>query len=438
MKLFLFLDDWFLDERLDVVRRFAVSRPVEVVQARQLARSSVLYDPRRKCYRAWAKVLGTRRARLYESKDGLNWRKTAAVLRLHQPQNFPFEQTWFFDPFDRDARRRYKMLCWPYEQGIEGGPGVLAYSADGATWRLEPRHRWYTHPRGSDTINNLFYNPFTGRWCAVCRKRNADRRVALVESADLEHWTSPRVIIHPDSLDAPLQQFYGMAAGLYEGEYFIGWLQNYRVNSTEAAGRIKMQGAVDGQLAYSYDGETWLRTDRTTQLPRGEPGSATGGGIYPSAMTPAPDGGLYVYCLATAHDHGFPDPRREYLVVCPFRRDGFAWLEPVGGWGTVLTRTLVPTGGSCRLNFLAPAGAVLVQAATPNREPIPGYTFDDSLPLRGDRTAAPVRWKKHRDLSGLAGRPIRLELRLRDARLYAIRLDAKLWYTHTAQPIDRP
>lgn len=53
--------------------------------------------------------------------------------------------------------------------------------------------------------------------------------------------------------------------------------------------------------------------------------------------------------------------------------------------------------------------------------PIPGFTFEDCTPLAADRLAAPVRWKK--PLAELRDRPVRLEIRLRNARLFALNLD---------------
>ena len=76
-----------------------------------------------------------------------------------------------------------------------------------------------------------------------------------------------------------------------------------------------------------------------------------------------------------------------------------------------------------------------VQICDPAQKAIPGYTFDDCRPLQGDEVAAPVRWKRKRDLAALVGRPLRLEVRLYDARLYALRVDGAWWYTNTPQPV---
>ncbi|MFN2351027.1 MAG: hypothetical protein ABR497_03680 [Kiritimatiellia bacterium] len=56
--------------------------------------------------------------------------------------------------------------------------------------------------------------------------------------------------------------------------------------------------------------------------------------------------------------------------------------------------------------------------------PIEGFTLDDSQELFGNEIAHSVTWKNGGDVSALAGRPVRLRVRLRDADFYSIRFDA--------------
>ena len=60
-------------------------------------------------------------------------------------------------------------------------------------------------------------------------------------------------------------------------------------------------------------------------------------------------------------------------------------------------------------------------------QPIPGYTFDEAIPISGDHLFAEPHWQAHTDLSALIGRPIRIEIALREAELFAIRLDCLLY-----------
>lgn len=466
MKLFLFLDDWFLDSRIDIVRRFAIANPVPIPSAHLLGRSSIIYDEEKKQFSALTKPVyddqkgaslvvdttsydlkGTPLV-LYKSTDGVNWKKAKKNLRfqfLNQPEKkvvigggVPFENGLFYDRWDPD--RHYKMVVWPYPKHLRGGPGLIGCSSDGMNWTINPKYAWYNYTEGSDTNNNMFYNPFSKHWCVICRKTNIDRRVAMTESADLEHWTEPRIIVQPDVLDPPFLQFYGMVATLYENEYFIGLIQCFHVSMEEinewSKGRVKMQGKVDAQLTYSYDGQYWLRADRSTIIPRTEPGSYGSTCIYPSSIVnPSDRKKIYIYSVGALQDHskgGIPPsyPSGEALLLHTLRHDGFVYLEPVGGWGQFTTRTLVPNSGELTINYQAPLGQVLVQITDSKRKPLPGYSFADCLPLQGDKIKGEVHWKKHKDLSDLVGKPIHLEFRLFDARIYAIRLDCNLWYSY--------
>ena len=53
-------------------------------------------------------------------------------------------------------------------------------------------------------------------------------------------------------------------------------------------------------------------------------------------------------------------------------------------------------------------------------KPIEGRTFDDSDSISGDVLKHTVTWNGESDLSAWAGKPVRLRLRMRRARLYAV------------------
>lgn len=450
MKLLLFLDDWFLDVKNNVVRRYAKAEsvPLPHKEALELARSSVIYDPDKRRFRAWSKRLKSARAWLWESPDGMKWRRTRHSMRVFKNQNFPFEQGWTYDPWDDDPERRYKMLAWPYPEGNKGGAGLLAFSKDGVKWNTRRDLVWYPEEaHGSDTINNIFYNPLAKKWSVVCRKVHADRRVALTSSPDLLNWSPPRVVVHPDPLDPDGLQFYGMKATLYEDEYFIGLLQCFQVpNNLEGwlgGGRVKMDGTVDMQLTYSYDGELWSRSDRSVLIQRESPGEFGSSCVYSHAMLNAPDDRIFIYSIGTTQDHGSHAlPRRpgptEKMLLHTLRKDGFTYLESRGGWGRVATKAIVPRKPELTVNYEAPSGFVEVQVSRPDGEPVPGCRFKDCIPLQGDQVRGAVRWKRRKSLRGLLGKPVRIEFRLRDARLYAVRLDCQLWHTGTKEPIERP
>ena len=60
-------------------------------------------------------------------------------------------------------------------------------------------------------------------------------------------------------------------------------------------------------------------------------------------------------------------------------------------------------------------------------EPIPGYTLDEAIPISGDQLFAQPRWQEQPDLSALVGKPIRIEIAMREAELFAIRIPCQLY-----------
>ena len=52
-------------------------------------------------------------------------------------------------------------------------------------------------------------------------------------------------------------------------------------------------------------------------------------------------------------------------------------------------------------------------------QPIPGFALAECREINKDDLACVVSWKNGSDLSSLAGKPIRLRFRLKDADLFA-------------------
>ena len=118
------------------------------------------------------------------------------------------------------------------------------------------------------------------------------------------------------------------------------------------------------------------------------------------------------------------------MRVYTMRKDGFAYLEPVGSWGLVQTRGLVPQDSDLRVNFRAPYGTVKVQLSGEDGKPMPGFSFDDCIPLTGDELEAPVRWR-NKALEEVKGTWLRLEFEFYQAELYAYR-----WHCHVHYALD--
>jgi hypothetical protein len=461
MRAIFFIDDWMLDSRRDVGRIFPHPKRVKLDfdDANDLSRglSTIIYDPDKKKFLAWSKLVNKKMARLYESEDGVKWTYTEHTRELYRKQNF-FEQTWFYDPWDSDPNQRHKMITYPYEKNTYGGPGLVETSPDGINWKLQSEWAW-TPPEGtgSDALNNMFYNPFLQEYAIICRKYHIDRRIAMVTSSDLKNWSNPVMLMMPDPRDPPLMQFYGMKVHLYRNEIFLGFPQIYRVPNKEQkhSNRFyyKTSGKIHSELAYSYDGYAWNRTTRQPIIPPIAPGQYGGGRHYVTSMVQRPsDGRILIYSRGALRLHDKdrdkkgdmrPLPEKykggNSLLLHTWRADGFACLEALSNTSVIRTRYLVPKSPELSLNIQIPFGVARVQVIDQYNRPVHGFTFDDCVPLRGDNIQMPVHWNDNKDLTALInGKRIALEIKLSSGRLYAINLNCAPWYTNTRKPIPRP
>ncbi|MBI3942568.1 MAG: hypothetical protein HY326_06095, partial [Chloroflexi bacterium] len=231
-----------------------------------------------------------------------------------------------------------------------------------------------------------------------------------------------------------------MVSFWYE-DIFIAFPGLFRTPMGEKGRRWKMLGHNQVGLAYSYNGTYWLRPYHDPFLPIGEPGTFGGGINGPGSMVLGDDQVLRIYTTGYKPQHNQGNAYQQYrasgqeygaMLIYNLRKDGFAYLEPMGGWGWVKTKTLLPQDGQLELNIQAPLGEVLVQVSDEASEPIPGFTFEDAIPIQGDGVAIRPQWKEHR-LDELTGKPCRLEFKLFSARLFAYRWNCQVYYAKEAQ-----
>ena len=86
--------------------------------------------------------------------------------------------------------------------------------------------------------------------------------------------------------------------------------------------------------------------------------------------------------------------------------------------GLLRTRLLAIQGKSLWLNVDASKGTAWVQILDANNKPIPGFRFADCTPIKTDALSALGQWK--RPLAELQGTPLKLEIALENASLFAI------------------
>jgi hypothetical protein len=104
------------------------------------------------------------------------------------------------------------------------------------------------------------------------------------------------------------------------------------------------------------------------------------------------------------------------------RTDGFVSVNAPYAGGEFLTKPLLFKGSKLVLNYAtSAAGSVWVEIQDASGAPIAGFAQADCDEIIGDAIERSVSWKGNSDVSGLAGKPVRLRLVMKDADLYSIR-----------------
>ncbi|MGE3779286.1 MAG: hypothetical protein AB7F89_19015, partial [Pirellulaceae bacterium] len=106
------------------------------------------------------------------------------------------------------------------------------------------------------------------------------------------------------------------------------------------------------------------------------------------------------------------------------RTDGFVSVNAGTTEGELVTRPFTFAGRTLRVNAsTSAAGELRVELQHPDGKPVRPFALDKCLPLYGDGLDLSLRWQDNPDLSGWAGRPVRLRFVMRECDLYSFRFD---------------
>lgn len=374
------------------------------------------------------------------STDGLHFvpEDTREMVKLEQR----IADNQITDPLDGEiasivkdptapADQRWKLLLAEYDFDAVHIHDSVYTSPDGLVWTLLEEACW--NPYGTEPVGGAVYRPERGDFCIYHRHIWGERRVALTKTADWLHYTPMEYCLQADALDAPLDELYGMSVFRYEDRY-IGFPHIYGENQSAANTKFT-GGTMKPQLAWSPDGEHWMRSLRTSFLDgeREEIAQAAGHPckmIFATSMWQMPDGELRILGVATQAEHGpaFRDLGGGKLHAYRLRKDGFVCLAAEGETpGTLMTRELLWQGGELQVNLRAARATLAVYVNDdPNDilgfcKPLSGYGHEDCEPFSGDDTDWTPRWRDDRGLKELTGRTLALELRLEQGEVYALR-----------------
>lgn len=386
-----------------------------------------------------------------ESADGITFSPRAAVRGIHfaGDVNLAVE----IDPHDTDPLRRFKA---GYDApGMAAG---LAYSADGISWTPYNEGRPVTY-RAADCHNQVVwdelaqtYRLFTrtdfglggGPRAGTVAKDFEVRGTRGMVNADLDARPADWHVVREWHFDREgpreyrRRQIYSMTCWIYEGVYF-GLLSVYEhpgdVREGKATDRIERHefDVMNFYIATSRDCDAWdlawVYAGKPI-VPRGGDGAFDKDMVFPSSTVVTHAGRHWLYYMGANERHGTADAKppvafdREHAIgLATLRQDGFVCLEAKEQEGTVVTRPFRLQGTRLEVNLSAPNGQAGVEILDARGEPIAGYSGPAATTSQNvDELCWKPTWNAAKDLTALKGRTICLRFRMRNARLFAFRV----------------
>lgn len=376
------------------------------------------------------------------SADGLRWDKPALgheTVLGNSDNNIigGYAQSCaiLIDPSDPDASRRYKMIT------ARSGGYFALYSADGTRWHSYSSKPVLAH---GDTVT-LARDPFNGDYLAYHKRPYTSARgfnvrvVWLARSRDFVTWSEPEMVFAADAADDEgwvtrpddRTEVYDMpvfphAAG------FIGLPAMFRnrpqtfTAANRPAGAVSPDGPLDIQIVTSADGKVWRRSwPRLNIIPRGKPGTYDGGAILNTACAPVHHGDetwVYYTAINTGHGKGVP-PKRISIGRAEWRLHGFASADAGPDGGQLQTHPLHFASDRLVINADASRGHLRVGLQEEDGRPIPGYTLEESEPLRADSVRWTARWGGKTAVP--TDRPVRLLIEMESCQLFSVTAGAE-------------
>jgi hypothetical protein len=327
----------------------------------------------------------------------------------------------YYDKYDADPNRRFKLLINYTPKGASKACRGLVVSPDGIHWEIA---HVFEKQKATDTPTSVFYNPLKKVYTFNVRQYAGDRRIFFFDTKDWVNFTEPQLVMHPEPLDPPLVGFYGMPVVEYEN-LFIGLL--WRIHCDPNT-HLLPNGPIDCDLVYSYDGRCFNRTFHKSFIERNELGEHGGGCIYTGAMLVDQDNMIRFYSGGSKAEHFQNQQLTDAaLMMHKMRLDGFMYLETPAGKGRLRTRPLSITGSELKINARVPWGGLRVRLLDENADVMPGFDFNDCVPLQGDELFWQPKWKNQKTFGDAVSYKRRqIEIEINTGQIFAIRGDFEI------------
>jgi hypothetical protein len=366
-------------------------------------------------YGAWRDDKSASRSHLayLESNDGIHWKRPAKILK--DPAEIQFgSEVLDRGPKYPDPARRY-VYCWWH-----GGGMRIAVSPNGLDFT--PMTPGVVVRHGHD-ITNLWHDPIRRRYVATVSEmlqlehmRQPRRTTLQAVSDDLVRWSPQWIVLAGDDrYDPGVLQFYAMNAYLARGDLVIGMVKNLHDDWKAEGCPPDAYGIGSTSLAWTRDGQTWVRDREVFFGPDPRPGAWDHAHAWIDEQVPVGDK-VYLYYggYRWGHKHNRFEERQIGLVT--MARDRYVAREAGTGGGKLRTPLVVLAGSALTINAKVD-GALKVRLVDSDDRPIPGF---DGVSLHGDRLDHPVPFAKK--LTALANRPVRLEFELQNAQVFGFDL----------------
>ena len=409
------------------------------------------------------------------SNDGITWRRENVGLHEvcgSRNNNVVLPGclgTVFLDPKEHEGSRFWWIGYSNKNKWIEAKNMVygaeeahlyLMHSKDGIHWRFKGP----VLPFGCDTANQCFWDVRLEKYVAYVRARHPERGrvVSRVEVDDLlsvpwphqprresptgKPWTRLTtelpIVMASDDLDPPQTDMYHPCVHQYPwaqdvylafpspyrhyDRFDSWWHPDYEAfdsHGRDHRGQYKIDGPVEIACAVSRDGVCFDRF-RAPYVSLGRIGEVDGGSMYMGLGMVRHGDEIWQYYGGLPTTHGDYDLKRNrYLGAIRRvvqRLDGFVSADADYTGGKIITPPLQFEGVRLQLNVDCGAlGEVWVELLDERSLPIEGFTMDDAVSADRNGVAQEVWWKQGPDVGKLAGRFVRLRIRMRAAKLYA-------------------
>jgi hypothetical protein len=407
---------------------------------------SVLYDRETEKLRMWYSSM-SKDAGIYqayaESDDGIEWHrprldfirykgKKTNLLKVDRCLN-----KVIYDPRDKDPERRYK--------GIEEGKAMVFtvwFSPDGLRWKPSKKNPVLTGV--GDCHGGLGWDPLKRKYVAYPRVHvlqsmetwRTYRCYGYATSDNFEDWKIEYLFNIRDRHD-PINDYPYYVRPVQIEDYYLAIVPYLHLDTghndlfqTDPEG---IEQTVDAQLAITYDGYSWDRLGRReVYFEHGPFESWDDSEIWPAPPIEVDDT-LRIYYSGDNYLHLYSEiPKagrkidgrkmRRCIGLATLRKDGYMVAQPCEKSGSITTRPFETPKKKISVNADAAGGYLSASLLDEKGKIVKGFEGKNCVRLKEDGVHLPLLWKE-KNIASLAGKRVRLKLKLHQAKLYALYLD---------------